>query len=139
MANSKRKTLSEPHDTKPHSQGILQQLLRAGEVSVDELAAHLRVSPSTDRRYLNALEQQGLLRRTHGGAVVKRRVGLAAAELIADGEIIANGAGTTTTQVARGSKPTSDFRAGRVSLSLTHTARPLVRIAPEPVWQSESA
>jgi DeoR family transcriptional regulator of aga operon len=126
MANSKRKTLSEPHDTKPHSQEILQQLLRAGEVSVDELAAHLRVSPSTVRRYLNALEQQGLLRRTHGGAVSvepslyepfrhvssfqeqeerraveKRRIGLAAAELIADGEIIGIGAGTTTTQVAR--------------------------------------
>lgn len=118
--------MSEPHDTKPRSQEILQQLLRAGGVSVDELAAQLGVSPSTVRRYLNALEQQGLLRRTHGGAVSvepllyepfrhvssfqeqeerraveKRRIGLAAAELIADGEIIAIGAGTTTTQVAR--------------------------------------
>ncbi|MGA9772321.1 MAG: DeoR/GlpR family DNA-binding transcription regulator [Blastocatellia bacterium] len=108
------------------SQEILQELLRAGLVSVDELAAQLGVSPSTIRRYLNALEQQGLLRRTHGGAVSvepllyepfrhvssfqeqeerraveKRRIGLAAAELIADGEIIAIGAGTTTTQVAR--------------------------------------
>src|SRR5215211_6105865 len=105
---------------------ILQELLRHGEVSVDNLAKQLDVSAATIRRDLSELEQQSLLRRNHGGAVPlapmlyepfrhvssfqeqeqrcaseKRQIGLTAASLIADGEIIALGAGTTTTQVAR--------------------------------------
>lgn len=105
---------------------ILQELLRAGEVSVDVLAGKLGISTATIRRDLTALEQQGLLRRNHGGAFLvetalyepfrnvssfseqeqqltaeKRRIGLAAAELIQDGDTIALGAGTTTTQIAR--------------------------------------
>ncbi|HMG36042.1 MAG TPA: DeoR/GlpR family DNA-binding transcription regulator [Blastocatellia bacterium] len=108
------------------SEKILQQLLRDGEVSVDTLARHLKVSAATIRRDLAELEQQGLLRRSHGGAVPvapmlyepfrhlssfqeqeqqcameKRNIGLMAASLISDGEIVAIGAGTTTTQVAR--------------------------------------
>lgn len=105
---------------------ILQELLRAGEVSVESLADKLNVSTATIRRDLTALERQGLLRRNHGGAspvepalyepfrnvssfseqeqqrtAEKRRIGLAAAELIQDGDTIALGAGTTTTQIAR--------------------------------------
>lgn len=105
---------------------ILQELLRNGEVSVDVLAQELNVSAATIRRDLTELERQGLLRRNHGGAAPvapmlyeafrhvssfqeqgqicaaeKRRIGLMAAGLIADGSIIAIGAGTTTTQVAR--------------------------------------
>jgi len=105
---------------------ILQELLRAGEVSVGQLAVRLKVSPSTVRRDLSILEKRGLLRRSHGGAVSiqpllyepfrhvsnfheqerqrgaeKRRIGLVAAELINDDEILAIGAGTTATQVAR--------------------------------------
>jgi DeoR family transcriptional regulator of aga operon len=108
------------------SERILQELLRAGEVAVEELAKQLDVSASTIRRDLTVLERRGLLRRTHGGAAPvgpslyepfrlvssfqeqeqrrtpeKRRIGLAAAELVADGEMIAISAGTTTTQVAR--------------------------------------
>jgi DeoR family transcriptional regulator, aga operon transcriptional repressor len=105
---------------------ILKELLRTGEVSVSDLVQQLNVSPATVRRALHSLERNGLLRRTHGGAVPlepllyesfrhvssfqeqekqrvdeKRRIGLAAAELVADGETITIGAGTTTTQVAR--------------------------------------
>jgi DeoR family transcriptional regulator of aga operon len=112
--------------TERRAQLILQQLLRAGEISVDSLAKRLKVSPATIRRDLSELEQRGLLRRSHGGAVPiqpllyepfrhtsyfheperqqgaeKRRIGLVAAELVSDGEILAIGAGTTATQVAR--------------------------------------
>jgi DeoR family transcriptional regulator of aga operon len=105
---------------------ILRELLRSGEVSVSDLVRQLNVSPATVRRALRSLERKGLLRRTHGGAVPlepalyepfrhvssfqeqekqrvleKRQIGLAAAELVVDGETIAIGAGTTTTQVAR--------------------------------------
>src|ERR687892_2301450 len=112
--------------TDRRAQLILQQLLRTGKISVASLAKRLKVSPSTIRRDLGELEQRGLLRRSHGGAVPvspllyepfrhvsyyheqerqraaeKRRIALVAAELVNDGEIIAIGAGTTATQVAR--------------------------------------
>jgi len=105
---------------------ILHELLRHGEVSVDSLAKNFKVSAATIRRDLSELERQGLLRRTHGGAnavtlmlyepfrnlssfqeqeekcaAEKRQIGLTAASLISDGETVAIGAGTTTTQLAR--------------------------------------
>ncbi len=112
--------------TSQRSELILQELLRSGEVSVDRLAQHLNVSTATIRRDLTSLERKGLLRRSHGGALPiepalyepfrhvstfsdqeqqrtteKRNIALAAAELVLDGDTIAFGAGTTTTQVAR--------------------------------------
>ena len=108
------------------SERILEALLRDGEVSVDRLAESFSVSRSTIRRNLTELEQLGLLRRNRGGAIPsisliydafrhissfrdqedrcsseKRRIGLIAASLVADGDTIAIGAGTTATQVAR--------------------------------------
>jgi DeoR family transcriptional regulator of aga operon len=106
---------------------ILTALQGAGSVSVEALSKDLDVSLVTIRRDLDALEQRGLLRRTHGGAVSieplfyepfrndrsfqaqverfaeqKRRIGRAAAALIQEGEIIALTPGTTTTEVIRG-------------------------------------
>jgi DeoR family transcriptional regulator of aga operon len=105
---------------------IVEEVLRQGEVSVEALSARLGVSLATVRRDLTALEEQGLVRRTHGGvkavspvaydafrhdssfqeqegrhADEKRRIGLAAAELVKDGETIGLTPGTTATQVAR--------------------------------------
>ncbi len=116
----------ESSATDRRAQLILQELLRAGKVSVRPLAKRLKVSTATIRRDLGELEQRGLLLRNHGGAVPvqpmlyepfrhtsyyheqerqrgaeKRRIGLVAAELISDGDILAIGAGTTATQVAR--------------------------------------
>jgi DeoR family transcriptional regulator of aga operon len=106
---------------------ILTALQQSGSVSVEALSKELDVSLVTIRRDLDALEAQGLLRRTHGGAVSiepffyepfrndrsfqaqverfaeeKRRIGRAAAALIKEGEIIALTPGTTTTEVIRG-------------------------------------
>jgi DeoR family transcriptional regulator of aga operon len=104
---------------------ILRQLLQDGEVVVEQLAERFETSAATIRRELTHLEGAGRLRRTHGGAIQvepllyepfrrlssfaaqeqmqaeKRRIGLAAAEMIKDGEIVALSAGTTTTQVGR--------------------------------------
>lgn len=105
---------------------IVRELRRNGKVLVDDLAQQLKISSSTIRRDLAELENDGMLRRTHGGAVPieqflyepfrhlssfqeqeqqraveKRLIGIAAAELVTDGETIAIGAGTTTTEVAR--------------------------------------
>jgi len=106
---------------------ILTALQHSGSVSVESLSQNLDVSLVTIRRDLDSLEGQGLLRRTHGGAVSieplfyepfrndrsfqaqvekfadeKRRIGRAAAALIEDGEIIAITPGTTATEVIRG-------------------------------------
>src|ERR1700745_2853484 len=106
---------------------ILTALQQSGRVSVDLLSEQLGVSVVTIRRDLDALEEKGLLQRTHGGAASmeplfyepfrrdqsfmaqveraaeeKRRIGRAAAALITPGETIALTPGTTTTEVIRG-------------------------------------
>jgi DeoR family transcriptional regulator of aga operon len=106
---------------------ILTSLQKTGAVSVEELSNQLQVSQVTVRRDLDTLEAQGLLRRTHGGAVSieplfyepfrndrsfqaqlekfadeKRKIGRAAAGLIKKGDIISLTPGTTTTEVVRG-------------------------------------
>ena len=48
---------------------ICDLLSARNAVQIGELAAQFQVSAETIRRDLLALEQQGLLRRTHGGAV----------------------------------------------------------------------
>jgi DeoR family transcriptional regulator, aga operon transcriptional repressor len=105
---------------------ILRQLLEDGQVRVEQLAERFETSMATIRRELSNLDDAGFLRRTHGGAIQvepmlyepfgrlssfaaqaqvqaaeKRRIGLAAAGMIQDGEIVALSAGTTTTQVGR--------------------------------------
>jgi len=105
---------------------ILHLLLQKGKGSIEELAAAVDASPASVRRDLIGLEERGLVTRTHGGAEVagkmayepfrfdaafplreerfadeKRRIALAAAEMVAQGETIGLSPGTTTTQVAR--------------------------------------
>lgn len=105
---------------------ILSELRRSGSISVEELSAALEVSVVTIRRDLDELEQQGVLNRTHGGAVPghpafyepfkhnrsfmeqvtrlaeeKRRIGQAAAQMIGPGETIAITPGTTTAEIIR--------------------------------------
>jgi DeoR family transcriptional regulator of aga operon len=107
-------------------QRILRSMIHDNVVAVGELAALLQVSPATVRRDLKVLQQRGLLHRTHGGARpieqslyaslpldssyeeqvrqhanAKRRIGLAAAALVGDGDTVALTPGTTTAQVAR--------------------------------------
>jgi len=108
-------------------QEILKSLQDNGTISVEELSTSLKVSVVTIRRDLDTLEKQGLLNRTHGGAVAghpmfyesfkndrsfmaqmehfaeeKRRIGRAAAALVQPGETIAVTPGTTTAEIIRG-------------------------------------
>jgi DeoR/GlpR family transcriptional regulator of sugar metabolism len=100
---------------------ILQIVRTAGRVRVNELASYFNTSAVTIRNDLNALHQQGLVLRSHGGAVLpdtilrespvherlkahaeeKRRIGAMAAKLINDGETIILDSGTTTLEIAR--------------------------------------
>lgn len=100
---------------------IVELVLRDGAISLKDLASAARTSEVTVRRDLRQLEQEGQLERRHGGAVAptngpreptyteKRRVAeheknsiaSAAAALVADGDAILIGAGTTTQAFAR--------------------------------------
>lgn len=96
---------------------ILNRLADDGELSVALLAADLGVSEVTIRGDLRALEHQGLLVRTRGGARpttirsilqrqkvnvdVKERIAKAAAGLVVDDDTIMIEAGTTTALIVR--------------------------------------
>lgn len=98
---------------------IMEALGRDGAIKVVDLAADLGVSLMTIRRDLDVLENDGLLRRVHGGAVIpsitdtpastrdardteaKRQIGARAAELVAPGSAIFLGSGTTVAALAR--------------------------------------
>jgi DeoR family fructose operon transcriptional repressor len=102
-------------------QAILEVLRRYGKVSVDDLCERFSVSAPTIRADLGALEQQRLLRRTHGGAIAaettlyeppfsereyaqqdeKRYIARLAASRVRNYETVLLDAGTTIHEVAR--------------------------------------
>jgi len=49
-------------------QKIVKRVQTLGYVSIEDLAGQFKVTPQTIRRDINALEQQGLVKRYHGGA-----------------------------------------------------------------------
>lgn len=100
----------------------ITQLIRAnGSVSVEELSNHFSVSAATIRSDLRTMDRQGMLERTHGGAVSNYKVGYelntaqkgerfveekasiaeTVIRLINDGDTIAMDTGTTTFEVAK--------------------------------------
>ncbi|MCC7153541.1 MAG: DeoR/GlpR transcriptional regulator [Bryobacterales bacterium] len=100
----------------------LRELMASQEfVDSELLSRELRVSESTIRRDLIALEREGTLRRVHGGALSfqardeqldfyrlskvshseKERIGAATSELIKDGQTLLLAAGSTVVEVAR--------------------------------------
>lgn len=100
---------------------IRQHLYSAGYSAIQEIADAVGASPATIRRDLLALEAEGFVTRTHGGAriaesvgievafeareqrniIAKRAIGDAAFETIAPHNAIFLDAGTTVLQVAR--------------------------------------
>jgi DeoR family transcriptional regulator, fructose operon transcriptional repressor len=96
----------------------LVELIRTrGQMTVNELSSHFEVSGDTVRRDLDLLASQGLLKRTHGGAVAmdnlvhqdstfmqrmstrvpsKKRIARAAIQLIGNGETLLLNGGSTT-------------------------------------------
>ncbi|WP_166849032.1 DeoR/GlpR family DNA-binding transcription regulator [Isoptericola sp. BMS4] len=99
---------------------VLELLSERGSVSIAELCDDLGVSVATARRDLNALADQRLVTRTHGGATAlgsgyelplqykigrqadaKRAIARAACELVTPGSTVGLNGGTTTSEVAR--------------------------------------
>jgi DeoR/GlpR family transcriptional regulator of sugar metabolism len=102
-------------------EAIRQELLKADEVSVDELAGRFGVSGMTVRRDLEVLESRGDAIRTHGGAAPakrltfefsfrerqntnsrqKSRIAERAVRHIQEGHVVMLDTGTTTLEIAR--------------------------------------
>lgn len=100
---------------------IISLLSEKKSILVNEIAVHFGVAEETIRRDLNALESQGLLVRTHGGAVLaddskseapleireginipgKNTIALEAVNLINDGDTIILDASTSSLFVAK--------------------------------------
>jgi DeoR/GlpR family transcriptional regulator of sugar metabolism len=102
-------------------QKLLELISQRGFVALADLAEAIDASESTIRRDLEHLHQQGVLKRTHGGAIYlgdgltlpaleersesqveeKRAIGKVAASLVSDGDAVLLDGGTTTLEVAR--------------------------------------
>lgn len=100
---------------------ILSLLSKQGRLSVSEIVEQFSISEATARRDLETLASQGKAQRVHGGVIAaeqappelpileregeqvdeKSRIGRAAAELIADGETVFLGSGTTVLEAAK--------------------------------------
>jgi DeoR/GlpR family transcriptional regulator of sugar metabolism len=100
---------------------IISELNRSQRLKVSDLSDHLGVSEVSIRRDLQILEDSGLLKREHGGAVAiqdqtggeglatrwyqnldkKERIGRAAAQLVQRGDNLIVDSGTTPLQVVR--------------------------------------
>lgn len=100
---------------------ILSMLSKQGRLSVSEIVEQFSISEATARRDLETLASQGKAQRVHGGVIAaeqappelpilqregeqvdeKSSIGRAAAELIADGETVFLGSGTTVLEAAK--------------------------------------
>jgi DeoR/GlpR family transcriptional regulator of sugar metabolism len=98
---------------------ILERLRSHGRVLASDLLSEFQVSPDTIRRDLRELDEAGLIRRVHGGALprhgdntafavrarrapeAKASIARRAASLVSDGQVIVIDGGTTTLEVAR--------------------------------------
>jgi DeoR family transcriptional regulator of aga operon len=104
---------------------ILEVLHRDGRVLVKDLARQFRISQITIRKDLEFLDGQGVIQRTHGGALPvqagalldptlrekeklhrkqKAQIASAAAKLVEEGQSVLLDSGTTTTAIARALK-----------------------------------
>jgi DeoR family transcriptional regulator of aga operon len=126
---------------------ILEHIAHAGSLDVAQLSTALAVSPATLRRDLEALQEQGLLVRTHGGAVPsgvglelplrhraarhqpqKRAIGRMAAALVPDGAVVGMTGGTTVTEVARALKNGADTTVVTNALNIAAELAPRPRL-----------
>lgn len=100
---------------------IVKLLNENAKLLIPSLCEQFEVSPATIRNDLRALEREGMLKRTHGGAIPvskmafelanrskevehideKRRIAACAEGLVEDGDIILLDAGTTTMELAK--------------------------------------
>jgi len=112
---------SATHEVRRRREALLTQVHRCGACRVDDLARELNASVATIRRDLAALDRQGVVDRSWGGAQphvavryrdpflarsevaveAKRALAWAAAQMVQDNMVVALSGGTTLTLLAR--------------------------------------
>lgn len=142
---------------------ILLELKLHPHVRISELARRFNVSTETVRRDVDALSDDGLISRAHGGASApaqghyypglnertnarieeRERIGRRAAELVLDGETVMIDSGSTTIQFARalafrGTHCTVITNSIPVAMTIGHGA-PEVILCPGEYLAAESA
>ena len=141
---------------------ILLELKLRPHVRISELSRRFSVSTETVRRDLDALADDGLIARAHGGASApsqghypsfderanariaeRERIGQRAAALIRDGETVMIDSGSTTVQLARalayrGTQCTVITNSIPVAMTIGHGA-PQVLLCPGEYLAAESA
>jgi DeoR family transcriptional regulator of aga operon len=113
--------MSEFTPTPERQKQILSLLTKQGRLSVTEIVEQFAISEATARRDLESLASQGKAQRVHGGVIAveqappelpilqreseqadeKSLIGKAAAKLIANGETVFLGSGTTVLEAAK--------------------------------------
>lgn len=141
---------------------ILLELKLRPHVRISELARRFNVSTETVRRDFDALSDDGLVARAHGGASApvqghfpsldertgarieeREKIGLIAAELVQDGETVMIDSGSTTIQMARalafrGTQCTVITNSIPIAMTIGHGA-PEVLLCPGEYLAAESA
>lgn len=141
---------------------ILLELKLRPHVRISELSRQFRVSTETVRRDFDALADDGLISRAHGGASApaqghypslderanarieeRERIGQRAAELVGEGETVMIDSGSTTIQMARalaylGTPCTVITNSIPVAMTLGHGV-PQVLLCPGEYLAAESA
>lgn len=119
---------------------LLSYLQKNHYISLEEITQLFSVTTQTARRDIMALEQEGKVRRLHGGATIstpidpdtyrqrrvdntaeKERIGRLVAEMVADGAAVFIDTGTTCEAVARALSKRRDLRVVTYSLRVATT------------------
>lgn len=131
---------------------IKQFLMEYKKVSVSNLSNLLSVSEVTIRKDLEKLEKEGLIQRTHGGAILcedkapkniynnnneipeiehKKMIGMIAAQIVNDNEAIFIGPGTTCLQIAKNLKNKKNINiiTNNVSAAMELSNIPSIKVA----------
>jgi DeoR/GlpR family transcriptional regulator of sugar metabolism len=114
-------TVKSPLSLTERQDALRRRIQQQSRITVAEICEEFAVSEATARRDLDALTEQGDVRRVHGGALAvrqappeppvlqrtveqtdfKKRIGQATAAEIVDGETVFLGSGSTVYEVAR--------------------------------------
>jgi DeoR family fructose operon transcriptional repressor len=135
----------EPELAPRRHESILQALAQQGQVNTQQLASQLGVTHETVRKDLIYLQERGLLRRVHAGAVSprsvahepwigdrttftseKRHIAAAALELVPTSGAVLIDSGTTTAALAAQMQPSSALQVLTNSLPVALTLLPKV-------------
>ncbi len=116
---------------------ILEKIKSNNSVSVQELSKEFGITEVTIRRDLDLLDQQGLVKRSHGGAIIvnqnvgvesefeirrdrkmaaKERIGRKAAAMVSPGDCIGIDIGTTTYEMSKYVKKTDNITVVTASI-----------------------